>query len=144
MIGQLALTSAAAFVGAAAYVSVAEQPARLGLDNRALLMEWQPAYQRGAKMQAPLALIGSILGLLAWSRSGGLPWLAGGLVLFANWPYTLLVIKPVNDRLLAADPAAAGTDTRKLIERWGKLHLGRVGLGAISVALFLLALVGPR
>lgn len=136
-IGLLALTAAAVFTGAALYVNVAEQPARLLLDDRALLTEWKPAYQRGAAMQAPLALIGFVLGLAAWWQAPHAGFLIGAAAMIAPWPWTLLVIKPVNDRLLATAPEQAGAASRALIVKWGGLHAVRTALGTIATLAFL-------
>src|ERR1700674_4790977 len=113
--GQLALTVAALFAGAAFYVSVVEHPARLYLDDRALLIEWKPSYRRGAAMQAPLALVGFVLGLLACWRTSHPGFLIGAIAIIAPWPWTLIGIKPINDTLLATDPDMAGAQTRALI-----------------------------
>jgi uncharacterized membrane protein len=136
IIGALALSAAALFAGAAVYVSVAEQPARLALDDRALLTQWKPAYRRGATMQAPLALIGCILGLMAWRQNGAWQWLAGAMVLVSAWPYTLLVIRPTNNELSGTSVSDAGPRTRTLVEKWGRLHAGRSALGVLAMMLF--------
>jgi anthrone oxygenase-like protein len=139
LISHLALTIAAMFTGAAIYVIVCEQPARLGLDDRALLTEFKPSYKHGAALQAPLSLVACVLGLVAWWQSGDWRWLAGAIAIVAPWPWTLAVIRPVNDELLATDVSKAGARTRALIEKWGRLHLGRVALGAAATLLFLSA-----
>jgi hypothetical protein len=121
--GQLALVVAAVFAGAALYVNIAEQPARLMLDDQSLLIEWKAAYKRGFAMQAPLAVAGFLLGLLAWWQTG--VWLWG--------------IMPTNNKLMTIDPANAGPDSRELVQIWARLHAVRTTLGFAAVLLFLSA-----
>src|SRR5687768_901229 len=101
LVGLFALTVAALFTGAAIYVSLVEQPARLGLDDRGLLTQWKPSYKRGFAMQATLAMLGFVLGAVAWWQTGQLAFGLGALLMLAPWPWTLFVIKPTNDELLA-------------------------------------------
>ncbi len=135
--GQLALISASAFAGAAIYVNVAEQPARLLLDDQALLLEWKPSYKRGFAMQAPLALVGCIFGMIAWWYAREASFLVGAILMIANWPWTLLGILPTNNALMATAPMNATPQTRSLIVKWGILHGVRSGLGLLATIAFL-------
>lgn len=141
--GQLALMIAALFAGAALYVSVAEQPARLALEPRPLLKEFVPSYKRGFALQAPLAAIGFLLGILAWWQTADWLWLLGAFVLVANWPYTLIGIMPLNRRIMAIAPGDADISSTALIARWGTLHAIRTALGLSATVTFLLASSAP-
>jgi hypothetical protein len=83
-------------------------------------------------MQAPLALLGFALGMIAWWQNAHPGFLIGAIAMIAPWPWTLLGIKPTNDALLATDPERAGPQSRALIIRWGALHAVRTALGAIA------------
>lgn len=139
MFGQIALTVAALFTGAAIYINWAEQPARLQLDDRALLTQWKPSYARGFTMQASLAVVGFVFGLLEWLVTNNGLWLLGAVVLVSNWPYTMLVIMPTNTILKNTSIESAGPASRALIETWGRLHAVRSLLGGTATLLFLWA-----
>jgi Domain of unknown function (DUF1772) len=140
LMAHVALVVAAAFAGAAVYVAAVEQPARLALDDRAALTQWKPSYARGKVMQAALAALGGALALWIWWDGGTLLWLVGGIVLFAPWPFTILVILPTNHILEATSVGAPTAETRALLVRWGRLHLVRAALGVAATLIMLLAL----
>jgi hypothetical protein len=137
--GSLALVFAAAFSGAALYINLVEQPARLALDDNGLLSEWRPSDRRGFAMLASLALVAAVLGLATYFETQDVRWLIGALIVIASWPYTFFAIVPMNNRILAvsaSEPAAA----RELVRTWGLLEYGQTAIGVAACAAFLWAL----
>ena len=132
----LALIAATLFASAAAYITLVEHPARLGLDDASLLGQWQPSYKRALPIQAGLAVIGGAAGLVSFYQLHDWQWLVGSIVLLANWPFTLFVIMPTNKRLLAMPLEDAGAESRRLLLRWGKLHNVRTALGSVAAMVF--------
>jgi hypothetical protein len=140
--GLLALVLASVFAGAALYINVAEQPARLQLDDAGLLTEWKPSYKRGFGMQATLAVTAALLAFwTAWTAQDW-RWGLGGMLILSNWPYTLLGMMPTNKAIERTAVADAGT-ARPLIQKWGYLHAVRTLLGATATVVFLWALTIP-
>ena len=114
--------------------------ARLQLDNRSLLAEWKPAYKRGYMMQASLAVVGGLFGLVAYLSTLGWRWLLGAVVLLVNWPYTVFMIDHADQQALVDTPPEAATaETRRMLERWGALHAGRGVLGLMATLILLWA-----
>jgi hypothetical protein len=137
-----ALVSAALFAGAAIYISVVEHPARLGLADGPLLAQWQPSYKRALPIQSGLAVAGGVAGLIVGYLSADWRWFVGSILLLANWPFTLVVIMPVNKRLMAMQEHEAGAGSRAMLVQWGKLHDVRSALGAATTLLFAWAVAG--
>lgn len=127
----VALVAASFFSGAAMLVSVAEQPARLGLDDEAMLTEWRRSYDRAAPMQGGLALLTGVVGLAHWWVSGSHWSLLGAILILACWPFVLIVVMPVNRRLKALRLDEIGA-ARPLVLRWGRFHNVRTALGVAA------------
>ena len=134
-----ALVFAAAFAGAAFYVTWVEQPARLALDEEALLKEWAPSDSRGMGLLAALAVVAAISGFVSYFESQDVRWAIGALIIIASWPYTYFVMEPLNNQILSLrgrDVAAA----RALIRQWGVVESGLTAIGVVAVIIFLWSL----
>jgi Domain of unknown function (DUF1772) len=108
---------AAVFSGAAIYINIAEQPARLKLDDRSFLLEWKPAYKQDYTMQASLATVSRAFGPAVYFSTFGWRWLLGAVVLLANWPYTIFVILPTDRQLMASQCRLANLVELSRIDR---------------------------
>ena len=139
MPGTLALAFAAAFAGAALYVTWVEQPARLALDEQALLSEWGPSDRRGVALLLAFALASALAGFIAYFETLDLRWAVGALIVISSWLYTYFVMEPLNNQILSlrgGDVAAA----RALIRQWGLVESGLTAIGFVAVAIYLWAL----
>jgi len=137
--GPFALVFAAALTGVGLYVNWVEQPARLALDDKALLSEWGPSDQRGVALSAGLALFSALLGLSAYFNSGDVRWAIGAVFVILTWPYAFFVMAPLNNQILGLQPRDVGA-ARALVRQWGLLEWGQTGIGLVATGLFLWAL----
>jgi anthrone oxygenase-like protein len=133
----VATFAAAMFAGAALYVNVAEHPARMTLDTRSAVAQWDPSYRRATWMQAPLALLSLVAGLGSWLLGGGLGWAIAALLIGAVVPFTFIGIMPTNRALLASGRDLSAAETRTLLEHWAKLHAVRTALSVAATILYL-------
>jgi len=131
----IATLAAGLFAGAALYVNLVEHPARMTLGPAAALAEFAPSYKRGTNMQASLAVVGSVAGVLAWLLGAPRGWLVGACLLGAVVPFTLIVIFPTNRALLAGP---GERDASRLLARWNRLHAVRTALSLAALVVFLL------
>jgi hypothetical protein len=133
----IATLSCTLFAGAAIYINVVEHPARMGCSTELAATVWAPSYKRATWMQAPLALLSSAAAMGSWLLGGGVSWLVGGVIILAVVPFTIFAIAPTNRELLAPKRDLASSNTRALLDRWGRLHAVRSLLSLCASAIFL-------
>jgi hypothetical protein len=133
--------SAGLFAGAAIYINMVEHPARMECGTGLAVPEFGSSYRRGAIFMGLLLMSGFINSMAAWFRSAGWGWLVGAVLLLLLFPFTLLLVLPINKKLLDPSIEKDSTLASKLLVRWGRLHAVRSLLGLISFLIFLSLLV---
>jgi Domain of unknown function (DUF1772) len=141
LLAAVSIASATMFASWALYITLVEHPARLESGAAAGRAQFRASYRRAAPWQVLFDLVAMVGGIASALSTGRRLWLVGALVIGAAVPFTLLVIMPTN-RTLLGDQPLGDFDTRRLLQRWGRLHAVRSFLGAAAVVAFLLAL-GP-
>ena len=137
--GTLALAFASALAGAGLYVNGVEQPARLALDDQAMLKEWGPSDRRGVALMAGLALVAAVAGLAAYFETHDVRFAFGAIIAGSSWPYSVFVMGPVNNQIIALAPKDVGA-ARALVWQWGLLEYGQTAIAVAAAAAFLWAL----
>jgi anthrone oxygenase-like protein len=141
MLELLATLAAGLFSGASTYINLVEHPARMQCGTVLAIAQWGPSYKRATVMQAGLAAIGLLSTAGAWMLGAEGSWLIGGILLGLVIPFTLIVILPINRKLVTPDLARESLDIRRLLDRWARLHAVRsvLSFSSFLVFLFLLA-----
>ncbi|GAB3390654.1 DUF1772 domain-containing protein [Azotobacter armeniacus] len=130
------------FTGAAVYINLVEHPARMGCATEIAATVWAPSYRRATLMQASLAVTSLLAGILAWLLGGGIAWLGEALLIGLVVPFTFVAIMPTNHRLLEPGRDLSSTETRQLLDNWGRLHGVRSALGLAASVVYLVRLLG--
>ncbi len=137
----LAVLSCTLFTGAAIYINFVEHPARMGCDTVIAATVWAPSYKRATIMQASLAILSFFAGVSVWLLGGGILWLTGAMIIGLVVPFTFIAIMPTNHQLLEPGRDLASDETRKLLEKWGRLHAVRSMLSLVASIIYLVLLL---
>ena len=123
------------FAGASTYVSVVQHPAWVECGPALSVKHFKASTRRAAILQGGLAVIGLVSSAVVWFQTSGVGWLVGGLLLGAMVPFTLVIIKPLNNRLEDPQLDAGSSEAAALLSGWGKLHAVRTAVGIAALIL---------
>jgi hypothetical protein len=141
--GLFEFAAACVFVGAALYINIVEQPARLKLGPRAMMREWTPSNRRGFILLSTFAILSAMLAYADYARSGDVRWIIGGTIMLACLPYAYFVIMPVNIWLYTFEATAPRAVVRELMRDWGLLEWGHTAIGVLGCGTFAWGLIMP-
>ncbi len=97
-------------------------------------------YKRAVKMQPLLAFFSFFGGVAAWFAGANGWWLISGIIMGSLFPYTMVMMLPLNKELTASGLDENSPRAAELLDRWGNLHKYRAIAGLVAFVIFLLLL----
>jgi uncharacterized membrane protein len=142
MVELIATFAAGTFFGAAIYINLAQHPATIKTGGEFASEFFPPMYSKASTLQIGLAVLGTILGVLAWYLSSEVVWLIGAGFLVSVIPITILFIKPINDQLLDSSKQLPPNEVVDLLTQWNPRHWIRSIVSGVSFVCFLFGMSG--
>ena len=132
----LNLTVMGAVYGYAVAASAVAYPAMMASSRETAVDYFSPFFHKSAHLQLVLSLIVLGLCVVISLMGGSWLWTIGGVVLQLSGPYTIKVLMPVNNRIMADGADIESEQMTKDLGSWGRLHLPRTVLATIIFVLF--------
>jgi hypothetical protein len=129
----VALAACGLLTGANVYIATVEHPVGEQIGSELKVRFFRSTFRRAHVMQASLTILGLLFSIAAWLTGAPRAWIIGAAILASVLLLTLIIIKPVNKRLLEPSLDCGSARAQELISRWSRLHLFRSGL---SIAAF--------
>ena len=129
----IATLTAAFFAGGGLFVSIVLYPAIM-MDLPSAVSQFGSMYRRAAPWQGSNAIVCLLATLIVSALTGDWWWVIGGILVGASIPFTLLVMMPVNNRLLDEKAPPTPDEAVSLLKHWGRLHWVRNILSTLGLA----------
>jgi len=105
------------------------------LESNDPLPVWKMVYKGASKIAVASLLTSATTATLCFVKngmgSGSAGFLATGILSFSIIPYTLLMMKPVNDHLFSLNPKEEPKNVKEIVRQWDKLHWVRTIVGIL-------------
>jgi uncharacterized membrane protein len=132
----IASLSAAFFAGGGLFVSMVLTPAIM-MDTNSAVVQFGRTYNKAAPWQGANAIVCLAAAVTVSALTGDWWWATGGLLVGASIPFTLLVMMPVNNRLLDEKARPSPDEAISLLKRWRRLHWVRNILSTLGLIVML-------
>jgi hypothetical protein len=132
----IATLTAAFFAGGGLFVSVVLYPAIM-TDMSSAVVQFGRMYRHAAPWQGSNAIVCLLSAVTLSAMTGDWWWAIGGILVGASVPFTLLVMMPVNNRLLDEKAPPIPDKAVALLKHWGRLHWARNILSTLGLAVIL-------
>lgn len=139
LIELIAIYLSGTFFGAAVYISMAQHPATMKAGVPFACKFFPPMYNLASRLQITLAVGGTLAGIFQWYLVRDSLWAIGAALLFFVIPFTVVVLKPINDQLLDSDSKRSDAQTEDLLSQWAPRHWVRSIVSGLSFAVYLWA-----